>query len=262
MTKKDWRKVIIRALCEANLPCAARVRAQPNFLSDECREGLRTVPELSTWNDRRASSSARSGPSWYAGASVRVCCWLLPGSSWRGVTSRGAARHDVAAAGVGALATAVACDVALVVVFVTMPPPPHVPVFFAHGTASATLPRPPGRRLAVSKDCANVLPVLSDGACASCAGGRGTEASQLRHRVRAAAAVAATTRPTSPMPVSTVGAFAWRRAAGPAGAASGRESRVVVVFPTTSVFRLPPPLLLLVLVARRRSNNGNATQCC
>ena len=80
----------------------------------------------------------------------------------------------------------------------------------------------------------------------------------MRRRVRAAAAVAATTRPTSPMPVSTVGAFAWRRAAGPAGAASGRESRVVVAPPTMrmSVFRLPPPLLLLVLVARRRSNNG------
>ncbi len=71
-------------------------------------------------------------------------------------------------------------------------------------------------------------------------------------RVRAAAAVAATTRPTSPVPVSTMGAFARRRAAGPAGAASGRESRVVVAPPTMrmSVFRLPPPLLLLVLVAR------------
>ncbi len=60
------------------------------------------------------------------------------------------------------MAAAVACDIALVVVFVTLPPPPHVPVCFAHGKASATLPRPPGRRLAVSKDCANVLPVLSD----------------------------------------------------------------------------------------------------
>ncbi len=86
----------------------------------------------------------------------------------------------------------------------------------------------------------------------------------MRRRVRAAAAVAATTRPTSPMPVSTMGVFAWRRAAGPAGAASGRESRVVASpsDDAKSVFRLPPPLLLLVLVARRRSNSGNATQWC
>ncbi len=160
LTKKDWRKVIIRALCEANLQRAARVRAQPNFPSDECREGLRTVPEFSTWNEQTGQFERTLRTKlvrW------RLCACVLLVAAWLVVTPRGAARHDVAAAGVrGGVGDAVACDVALVVVFVTMPPPPHhVPVFFAHGTASATLPRPPGRRLAVSNDCANVLPVLS-----------------------------------------------------------------------------------------------------
>ncbi len=94
MTKKDWRKVIIRALCEANIPRAARVRAQPNFPNDECRERLRTVPEFSTWNEQTGQVERTLRTKlvrWRLCACVLlVAAWLVV--AWRDVAWRGAAR--------------------------------------------------------------------------------------------------------------------------------------------------------------------------
>jgi hypothetical protein len=87
LTKKDWRKVIIRALCEANIPRAARVRAQPNF-------GLRTVPEFSTWNEQTGQFERTLRTKlvrWRLCACVLlVAAWLV--FAWRDVAWRGAAR--------------------------------------------------------------------------------------------------------------------------------------------------------------------------
>ena len=94
LTKKDWRKAIIRALCEANTQGAARVRAQPNFPSRECREGLRAVPEFSTWNEQTGQfePTLRSKlVRWRLCACVLlVAAWLIV--AWRDVAWRGAAR--------------------------------------------------------------------------------------------------------------------------------------------------------------------------
>ena len=90
LTKKDWRKVIIRALCEANTQGAARVRAQPNFPSLECRQGLRTVPEFSTWNQQTGQFEPTLQSKlvrW------RLCACVLLVAAWLVVAWRDVAWH-------------------------------------------------------------------------------------------------------------------------------------------------------------------------